>query len=243
MVNRIIGAIVNHCDLLKKDLAFFKPPFKVFACVLPYCYEVQSRHHCFEESHAGHKNLVKILIELLQVEGLEYCPVDAGVGLLCVRDSIVQHALQVFHHVREMHQFPQVLLQDIQVLKLWLPTILFTTSLWSVIEDDFELQSLQTHDVLHHHVYNVTLSGQVTIFDLVVIKPKLVFLLHMEIFLAALFCVQFVIFEDSDGVFETEFFLVAYRALFVIGLEEVFLVEDLFGFLDFFNHAEISSSF
>ena len=88
-----------------------------------------------------------------------------------------------------MHQFPQVLLQHIQVLKLWLSTILFTTSLWSVIEDDFELQSLQTHDVLHHQVYNVTPSGQVTIFDLVVIKPKLVFLLHMEIFFAALFCV------------------------------------------------------
>jgi len=150
---------------------------------------VQSRHQCFEESHAGHQNLVKILIELLQVEGLEYCLVDAGVGLLRVRDSIVQHALQVFHHVREMHQFPQVLLQHIQVLKLWLSTILFTTSLGSVIEDDFELQSLQTHDVLHHQVYNVTPSGQVTIFDLVVIKPKLVFLLHMEIFLAALFCV------------------------------------------------------
>lgn len=142
-----------------------------------------------------------------------------------------------------MHQFPQVLLQHIQVLKLWLSTILFTTSLWSVIEDDFELQSLQTHDVLHHQVYNVTPSGQVTIFDLVVIKPKLVFLLHMEIFLAALFCVQFVIFEDSDGVFETEFFLVAYRAFFVIGLEEVFFVEDLFRFLDFFNHAKIASSF
>lgn len=115
VLNYIVGAIVDHCDLLKKDLALFEPPFEVFACVLPDCDEVQTRHQRLEKTHSGHQNLVNILIELLQVESLEDGLVDAGVGLLGVGDSIVQHALQIVHHVREMHHLFQVLLKDIQV--------------------------------------------------------------------------------------------------------------------------------
>lgn len=97
--------------------------------------------------------------------------------------------------------------------------------LWSVIEDDFELESLQTHNVLQHQVYNVTLSDQVTIFDLVVIKSKLVLLLNVEILLStALVCVQFVVFKDGNGVFEIKFFLCACRAFLVFVIEEVLFV-------------------
>ena len=163
-------------DPLQVNALFLNPSLEVLARILSMGYEVQSAHNSLKNALSAHQNFIDVHLILVQVQKLKNGLMNSGLRLLRIAWSIEESLLKICDNSRKVVDFVQISLQNGQMVQHGLFTTLVAPRLGSLVNDNFELLTLETEMVLQHQIHQQALPLQVTIANLMIIERKVQFL-------------------------------------------------------------------